>query len=119
MTTATSLTDTDRWKYRSRLEIVMDILQQCEEPGANITRIIRECSLSYARAKMLLEQLTERKLLKQNPSRPNLYVVTEKGEKFQKSVVTALNLLEGQRRLPLKKPVKAKETEQSLNEHTG
>lgn len=92
----------------------MDILQQCEEPGANITRIIRECSLSYARAKMLLEQLTERALLKRNTSRPNLYVVTEKGERLQKSIITALNLLEGQRRLPVKKPIKAKETERHL-----
>ena len=113
-TTTTSRLDAERWKYRSRLEIVMDILQQCEEPGANITRIIRECSLSYARAKMLLEQLTERELLKRNPSRPNLYVVTEKGEKLQKSIITALNLLEGQRRLPVKKPVKAKETGRPL-----
>jgi predicted transcriptional regulator len=78
MTTITSRQAVDRWKYRSRLEIVTDILQQCQEPGANITTIIRECSLSYARAKMLLEQLIERDLVKQKPSHPNLYVVTER-----------------------------------------
>ncbi|MCL4437160.1 MAG: hypothetical protein M1387_10675 [Thaumarchaeota archaeon] len=111
MATTTSRPESERWKYRSRLEIVMDILQQCEDPGANITRIIRECSLSYARAKLLLEQLTNRDLLKRNPSRPNLYVVTEKGEKLQKSITTALNLLEGQRRQPAKKLVKTKEPE--------
>lgn len=114
MATTTSRPDTEGWKYRSRLEIVTDILQQCEEPGANITRIIRECSLSYSRAKMLLEQLTERNLLTRNPNRPNLYVVTEKGEKLQRSIVTALNLLEGRRRLPVKKSIKTKEAEQSF-----
>ena len=70
-------------KYRSRTDIVTQILDAANGNGANKTRIMYKAYLSYAQLKEYLSILITNGLLEENQAE-KLYKTTEKGIKFMR-----------------------------------
>ena len=70
-------------KYRSRTDIVTQILDAASGIGANKTRIMYKAYLSYAQLKEYLSILITNGLLEENQAE-KLYKTTEKGIKFMR-----------------------------------
>jgi len=70
-------------KYRSRTDIVTQILDAASGIGANKTRIMYKAYLSYAQLKEYLSILIANGLLEENQAE-KLYKTTEKGIKFMR-----------------------------------
>jgi len=70
-------------KYRSRTDIVTQILDAANGNGANKTRIMYKAYLSYAQLKEYLSILIANGLLEENQAE-KLYKTTEKGIKFMR-----------------------------------
>ena len=70
-------------KYRSRTDIVTQILDAANGYGANKTRIMYKAYLSYAQLKEYLSILITNGLLEENQAE-KLYKTTEKGIKFMR-----------------------------------
>ena len=70
-------------KYRSRTDIVTQILDAASGYGANKTRIMYKAYLSYAQLKEYLSILIANGLLEENQAE-KLYKTTEKGMKFMR-----------------------------------
>ncbi|MCS7386077.1 MAG: hypothetical protein NDF55_05005 [archaeon GB-1867-005] len=74
-------------KYRSRLQIMADILKTIRDEGgrAGITRILYGANLSYDRLTRYLKELSEAKLLREmEESGKTIFVLTERGYEFLK-----------------------------------
>jgi predicted transcriptional regulator len=67
-------------KYRTRLEIVADILRVVSG-GARKTHIMYKCNLSYALLNRYLEEVLDSRLVRKDDGN-GLYVVTGKGRRF-------------------------------------
>jgi predicted transcriptional regulator len=72
-------------KYRSKLQIVADILFVAEN-GAKKTRIMYQANLSYDLLKRYLDETLEANLISINKDGKS-YVITEKGKVFLKKYV--------------------------------
>ena len=70
-------------KYRSRTDIVTQILDAASGNGANKTRIMYRAYLSYAQLREYLSILIANGLLEENQTE-KLYKTTEKGIKFMR-----------------------------------
>jgi predicted transcriptional regulator len=70
-------------KYRSRTDIVAQILDAASGYGANKTKIMYKAYLSYAQLKEYLSILMENGLLEENHTE-KLFKTTEKGIKFMR-----------------------------------
>jgi predicted transcriptional regulator len=70
-------------KYRSRTDIVTQILDAASGNGANKTRIMYRAYLSYAQLREYLSILIANGLLEENQTE-KLYKATEKGIKFMR-----------------------------------
>jgi predicted transcriptional regulator len=70
-------------KYRTRAEIVSQMLQAAKEDtkGVNKTKIMYCASLSFTQSKGYLELILDRGLLEYDKSR-NLYRLTQKGIEY-------------------------------------
>ncbi len=74
-------------KYRSRIQIIADILETIENEGgrSGVTRILYGANLSYDRLMKYLRELVEANLVKENrENNKTIYVLTEKGYRFLK-----------------------------------
>ena len=71
----------DRSKYRSRLQIVADILTAAEK-GSRKTHIMFRCYLSHKVLCKYLDEIVGAGLLRVQGSSEPIYVVTEKGKLF-------------------------------------
>jgi predicted transcriptional regulator len=80
-------------KYRSRTDIVVQILDAASGNGENKTKIMYRAYLSYAQLKEYLSILVSNGLLEENGAE-KLYKITEKGAKFLK-VYEQMNELSG------------------------
>jgi predicted transcriptional regulator len=70
-------------KYRSRTDIVAQILDAASGNGANKTKIMYKAYLSYAQLKEYLSILISNGLLEENHAE-KLFKTTEKGIKFMR-----------------------------------
>jgi predicted transcriptional regulator len=70
-------------KYRSRTDIVAQILDAASGNGAQKTKIMYKAYLSYAQLKEYLSILMENGLLEENKAE-KLFKTTEKGIKFMR-----------------------------------
>ena len=70
-------------KYRSRTDIVVQILDTASGDGVSKTKIMYKAYLSYAQLKEYLSVLEANGLLEQDEAE-KLYKITEKGRKFMK-----------------------------------
>lgn len=70
-------------KYRSRTDIVVQILDAASGQGSTKTRIMYRAYLSYAQLKEYLAVLLANDLLEKVEA-DELYRITEKGKKFMK-----------------------------------
>ena len=70
-----------RNKYRSRLEIVADILNIVRK-GSKKTHIMFQANLSYRLLCRYLDEVLEAGLIRVDDSLSNYYFLTEKGELF-------------------------------------
>lgn len=68
-------------KYRSRNDIIAQMLQCVSDRDATVTRIMYQSFLSYAQIKQYLHILTEREFVEYNGAR-RLYKITKKGSQF-------------------------------------
>jgi predicted transcriptional regulator len=68
-------------KYRSRNDIIAQMLQCVSDRDATVTRIMYQSFLSYAQIKQYLHILTEREFVEYNSAR-RLYKITKKGSQF-------------------------------------
>jgi predicted transcriptional regulator len=68
-------------KYRSRVEIVSNILRVAASSKATKTRLMYGAYLSYTQIEEYLGYLTEQQLITQEPG-TNLYALTEKGLQY-------------------------------------
>ena len=73
----------DRSKYRSRLQIVADILTAAEK-GSRKTHIMFRCYLSYRVLCKYLDEIMAAGLLRIQGSSEPIYTVTDKGKLFLK-----------------------------------
>jgi predicted transcriptional regulator len=64
--------------YRTRIEIIVDILQTANGGNATKTKIMYQAYLSYYQLKEYLSVLTERRLISYNPD-TRTFKTTEKG----------------------------------------
>lgn len=71
-------------KYRSRTDIVVQILDTASGDGVSKTKIMYKAYLSYAQLKEYLSVLEANGLLEQDEAE-RLYKITEKGMKFMKA----------------------------------
>ncbi len=73
-------------KYRSRIQIMADILKVIEDRGkARFTHILYGANLSYDRLKKYLKELIDRGLIREETiENVTYYYLTEKGVKFLK-----------------------------------
>jgi predicted transcriptional regulator len=70
-------------KYRSRTEIVAEILKSASGDGSGKTKIMYKAYLSYAQLKEYLAILVANGLLEELDAE-NMYRTTEKGNKFMR-----------------------------------
>jgi len=70
-------------KYRSRTDIVVQILHAANGNGANKTKIMYKAYLSYGQLKEYLSVLIANDLLEENQTE-KLYRITQKGSKFMR-----------------------------------
>jgi len=70
-------------KYRSRTDIVVQILDTASGDGVSKTKIMYKAYLSYAQLKEYLSVLEANGLLEQDEAE-KLYKITEKGMEFMK-----------------------------------
>lgn len=70
-------------KYRSRTDIVVQILDAANGNGANKTKIMYKAYLSYGQLKEYLSVLIANGLLEENETE-KLYRITQKGSKFMR-----------------------------------
>jgi len=70
-------------KYRSRTDIVVQILDASNGNGANKTKIMYKAYLSYGQLKEYLSVLIANDLLEENETE-KLYRITQKGSKFMR-----------------------------------
>ena len=68
-------------KYRSRNDIIAQMLQCVSDRDATVTRIMYQSFLSYAQIKQYLHILTEREFVEYNRAR-RLYKITKRGSQF-------------------------------------
>jgi predicted transcriptional regulator len=71
-------------KYRSRTDIVAQILETANGGNANKTKIMYGAYLSYAQLKEYIGVMLESGLLEQDATNNQLYRTTEKGWQFLK-----------------------------------
>ena len=71
----------DRSKYRSKLQIVADVLTAAEK-GSRKTHIMFRCYLSHKVLCKYLDEIVGAGLLRVQGSSEPIYVVTEKGKLF-------------------------------------
>jgi len=70
-------------KYRSRLEIIADILEIVKD-GSKKTHIMFQANLSYRLLCRYLNKVIAAGLVKSDVYSPNYYFLTDKGEEFLK-----------------------------------
>jgi predicted transcriptional regulator len=68
-------------KYRSRNDIIAQMLHCVSDRDATVTRIMYQSFLSYAQIKQYLHILTEREFVEYNSAR-RLYKITKRGSQF-------------------------------------
>jgi predicted transcriptional regulator len=68
-------------KYRSRNDIIAQMLQCVSDKEATVTRIMYQSFLSYAQIKQYLHILMEREFIEFNSAK-RLYKITKKGSQF-------------------------------------
>jgi predicted transcriptional regulator len=69
---------------RSRAQVISEILSEASE-GANKTRLMYRCNLSFARSNCYLRQLLDAGVIERenpNPKGVTLYKTTDKGRKL-------------------------------------
>lgn len=72
-------------KRRSKLRILADILKVLELGEANVTKLMLEANLSYARLMKYLEELVEKKfVVREEDGREVKYRITKRGKEFLK-----------------------------------
>ena len=77
--------------YRSRLKIILDILEAISLHGGKISTILTYANLSHDRCMRYLEELLEKGLVEEGPEG---YVLTERGYSFLKELKRAERLAE-------------------------
>jgi len=80
-------------KYRSRLQIVADILFVAEN-GAKKTRIMYQANLSYDLLKRYLAEALEADLISINKDEKS-YITTQKGKAFLKNITNIVSVVRG------------------------
>ncbi len=78
-------------RYRSRLKIILDILEAVGEHGEKISAILTYANLSYDRCMRYLEELAEKGLVEKAEGG---YRLTEKGYRFLEGLKRAEKLAE-------------------------
>lgn len=68
-------------KYRSRTDIVSQVLEAASSGGATKTKIMYKAFLSYAQLKEYLQVLTDNGLLERD-AKTQTFKTTDKGHKF-------------------------------------
>lgn len=72
-------------KRRSKLRILADILKVLESGEANVTRLMLEANLSYARLMKYIEELVEKEfVVREEDGREVKYRITRRGREFLK-----------------------------------
>ncbi|MEM2409916.1 MAG: DUF4364 family protein, partial [Thermofilaceae archaeon] len=70
-------------KRRTKLRILADILRVLESGEANITKLMMEANLSYARLMRYLDELVEKELVvREEDGREVKYRITKRGREF-------------------------------------
>jgi len=77
--------------YRSRLKIILDILEAIHEQGGKVSAILTYANLSYDRLMKYLEELRERGLVVRSTDG---YELTDLGYKFLEELERAQKLAE-------------------------
>ena len=78
-------------RYRSRLKIILDVLEAVSEHGEKISAILTYANLSYDRCVKYLEELAEKGLVEKAGGG---YRLTEKGYRFLEELKRAERLAE-------------------------
>jgi predicted transcriptional regulator len=86
-------------KYRTRLEIVTEVLQAASG-GARKTHIMYQCNLSYKLLQQYLEHAVQASLLSSRSD--GRYVTTDRGRLFLDRVASYLDRRSEERRKPMR-----------------
>ncbi|MEM3942447.1 MAG: DUF4364 family protein [Thermofilaceae archaeon] len=82
-------------KRRTKLRILADILRVLESGEANITKLMMEANLSYARLMRYLDELAEKELVvRKEDGREVKYRITKRGREFLREYERILRIAE-------------------------
>ncbi|MEM2186076.1 MAG: DUF4364 family protein [Thermofilaceae archaeon] len=82
-------------KRRTKLRILADILRVLESGEANITKLMMEANLSYARLMRYLDELVEKELVvREEDGREVKYRITKRGREFLREYERILRIAE-------------------------
>ncbi|MEM0227031.1 MAG: DUF4364 family protein [Thermofilaceae archaeon] len=82
-------------KRRTKLRILADILRVLESGEANITKLMMEANLSYARLMRYLDELAEKELVvREEDGREVKYRITKRGREFLREYERILRIAE-------------------------
>lgn len=82
-------------KRRTKLRILADILRVLESGEANITKLMMEANLSYARLMRYLDELVEKELVvREEDGREVKYRITKRGREFLREYERIMRIAE-------------------------